>query len=103
MCVIDLKNLDPNRIKRSVQAQYNTEASYIAAQAVNARQGAARAMEEDEKGAADPMAAMERQTAQSKGPAFVAAKDRTTIAQPGETNGTNGVNEDEIRIDDDDL
>ena len=47
------------RIKRSVQAQYNTEVSFLAAQAVSARQGqpAAADDEMDATDAADPMAA----------------------------------------------
>lgn len=75
------------RIKRSVQAAFNTEASYVAAQAASARLGAkAKAaaaddgMDEDE--AADPMAALEGGAgAATKGPSFVAAKQKTGISQ----------------------
>ncbi|KZT53566.1 hypothetical protein CALCODRAFT_474574 [Calocera cornea HHB12733] len=84
------------RIKRSVQAQYNTEVSFLAAQAVAARKG--ERLEEGEGPAAadeaDPMARAER-AAGVKGPAFVAAKERTTVLQE------EAVNEDEIRMDED--
>ncbi|RDB20992.1 Pre-mRNA-splicing factor SYF1 [Hypsizygus marmoreus] len=60
------------RIKRSVQAQFNTEASYLAAETMAARQGARKAEEETE--AQDAMAAAEKQAGGVKGPAFVAAK-----------------------------
>lgn len=92
------------RIKRSVQAQYNTEASYLAAQAVTAREGAAREVEATQNGSSDPMAARERDTAQqNKGPAFVAAQNRTTIQQVDELSEAPQGNADEIQIDDDDL
>ncbi|CAA7267929.1 unnamed protein product [Cyclocybe aegerita] len=57
------------RIKRSVQAQFNTEASYLAAQTTSAREGTRQAEEASE--APDAMAAAEKQT---YGGAFVAAK-----------------------------
>jgi pre-mRNA-splicing factor SYF1 len=60
------------RIKRSVQAQFNTEASYLAAQALAASKGAAKIAEED--AALDPMAAAERQAGGKGGPTFVSAK-----------------------------
>ena len=64
------------RIKRSVQAQFNTEASYLAAQALAARQGAAKNAEEEEA-VMDPMAAAERQSGGGKGgPTFVSAKQQ---------------------------
>lgn len=62
------------RIKRSVQAQFNTEASYLAAQTMAARQGATLEEEEEDISQADPMAAAERQANGTKGPAFVAAQ-----------------------------
>ncbi len=62
------------RIKRSVQAQFNTEASYLAAQALAASQGAAKDAEEE--AALDPMAAAERQTGSKAGPTFVSAKQQ---------------------------
>jgi pre-mRNA-splicing factor SYF1 len=68
------------RIKRSVQAQFNTEASYLTAQTVGALNGNANgaggggsgADSEDESGG-DAMANAERAAA-ANGPAFVAAK-----------------------------
>ena len=48
------------RIKRSVQAQFNTEASFLAAQTMSARKGAAAELEKESADAADPMAAMEQ-------------------------------------------
>lgn len=90
-------------IKRSVQAQYNTEASYLAAQAVSARKGAAEEIEAEQRAAVDPMAAAEREAIGAKGPAFVAAKDRTTVQQSQENGMTARGNADEIQIDDDDL
>lgn len=85
------------RIKRAVQASYNTESSFIAAQTAAAKKGeksidAARAVAE----AADPMAGLEREAAGSGGgggkergpaPAFVAS----TLTK---TNG-NGIDEQE--------
>ena len=86
------------RIKRSVQAQFNTEASYLAAQTMAARQGAI-----DDRGdmsPTNPMAAAERQATGTKGPAFVAAASRqdtasSDVAAPSQTNA------DEIHISDD--
>ncbi|KAG8927430.1 pre-mRNA-splicing factor syf1 [Tulasnella sp. 417] len=87
------------RIKRSVQAQYNTEASYLAAQALSFRQGGAQEIESEHKSASDPMAAMEREALGTKGPSFVPSKDRTTIQQVEEAPQGNA---DEIEIDDED-
>jgi pre-mRNA-splicing factor SYF1 len=55
------------RIKRAVQASYNTENSFIAAQAAAARKGTEKPTDAAAlaaKDAADPMAAMERSLAQ---------------------------------------
>ncbi|KAJ7470312.1 hypothetical protein FB451DRAFT_1368272 [Mycena latifolia] len=86
------------RIKRSVQAQFNTEASYLAAQTIAAKQGTRIAEQEAE--ATDAMAAAEKANA----PAFVAAK-QTALPQPeGETNDAAApaaANADEIHISDD--
>jgi hypothetical protein len=68
------------RIKRAVQAAFNTEASYIAAQAAAARLGKKGddAGSDDEAGAAkDPMAALEGSA--PKGPSFVAAKQKGVL------------------------
>jgi len=94
------------RIKRSVQARFNTEASYLAAQTMTAPQKSVG----DEVGAqADPMAAAERQAGGAKtGPSFVAAK-KTAALQEGESSAAPAVedangdagNADEIHISDD--
>jgi len=90
------------RIKRSVQAQFNTEASYLAAQTMVVTQGAAL-REEDDSQAVDPMAAAERQVNGAKGPAFVAAK-RSVVKQMEPTEEvavSSQANNDEIHISDD--
>ena len=85
------------RLKRAVQAQFNTEASYLAAQTVTASAAGASAQGEDGAAAAgeDAMAAAER--AAVKGPAFVSASSnpvKETGAKPVE-------NAEEIHISDD--
>ena len=90
------------RIKRSVQAQFNTEASYLAAQAMAARQGAS---EQEDSVPQDAMAAAEKQVnGGAKGPAFVSA---TKTALPKATAESNvepqPANADEIHIDEDDM
>lgn len=67
------------RIKRSVQAQFNTEASYLSAQTTAAREGT-RKVNDDDHEAGDAMAAAEKQAG---GPAFVAAK-KTALHKPEE-------------------
>jgi len=91
------------RIKRSVQAQFNTEVSYLAAQTMAAREGATAA--DDDEGPTDAMAAAEKQAGGGvRGPAFVAAK---STALPPPDNVENGApeppeaNADEIHISDD--
>ncbi|KAF8418902.1 hypothetical protein L210DRAFT_967676 [Boletus edulis BED1] len=89
------------RIKRSVQAQFNTEASYLAAQTLSAKQNGAPA---EPAPPTDAMAAVEQQASATKGPAFVAAKKTAhppegTGAQPTPQEG----NVDEIQIEDEDL
>ncbi|KAG8910602.1 pre-mRNA-splicing factor syf1 [Tulasnella sp. 417] len=88
------------RIKRSVQAQYNTEASYLAARALSSRQGGAQEIESEHKDASDPMAVIEREALGTKGPSFVSSKDRTTIQQAERAPQGNA---DEIQIHDEDL
>ena len=91
------------RIKRSVQAQFNTEASYLAAQMAAKESGL-----ETEAHAApvDAMAAAERQAVAGgggKAPAFVSAKSSTTVREqePLEAATAPQANEDEIHISDD--
>jgi len=91
------------RIKRSVQAQFNTEASYLAAQmAVKEGQGVIE--EEDSAMPADPMAAAERQAGGgTKGPSFVSAK-QNPVVQPQTEDSQSAAgqgNADEIHISDD--
>lgn len=88
------------RIKRSVQAQFNTAASYLVAQAEATKQGnrdAAAAEEAKTAEAADPMVAAEREAGKPKGPSFVASTQNPTAA--AEPVG----NSEEIQIDEDDF
>ncbi|KDQ10160.1 hypothetical protein BOTBODRAFT_137085 [Botryobasidium botryosum FD-172 SS1] len=91
------------RIKRSVQAQYNTEVSYLAAASMVASKGGAGAMavdEDSEDKTADPMAMAERDANKGRGLAFVAATQKpATLAAQEEEGGH--ANEDEIQISDD--
>ena len=93
------------RIKRSIQAQFNTDVSYIAAYAMSAQQraSAAAAAGMASQPAAiddsDPMARAEREAAagsRSAAPAFVAATQSQAPAQ------TTDKNEEEMGADDDD-
>lgn len=105
------------RIKRAVQASFNTETSFIAAQTAAAAKGTERPTEtakQDAKDAADPMAAMERDmaaTTNGKGgaPKFVASTQSRIDAngiEEGETangNGGESANPDAIEVDDEDI
>jgi pre-mRNA-splicing factor SYF1 len=94
------------RIKRSVQAQFNTEASFLAAQAMAARQVTNKGIVDATAEVTDPMAAAEKEAGVSSG--FVAARH---TARPNESEDAseeaNGVqnsgvqNEEEIHISDD--
>lgn len=88
------------RIKRSVQAQFNTEASFLAAQTVAARKGAAIDASAYAVNEADPMAAAEREA--GKGMAFVPAKQNAGTKEPQaiEPESIQQQNEDEIQISD---
>ncbi|KAI6116899.1 hypothetical protein EDD16DRAFT_1590957 [Pisolithus croceorrhizus] len=86
------------RIKRSVQAQFNTEASYLAC-----------TNSEASPQPSDPMAAAEQQAGGTKGPSFVAAK-KTALPRldgsPTETPQTakeSEMNADEIQISDEEV
>jgi pre-mRNA-splicing factor SYF1 len=99
------------RIKRAVQASFNTENSFIAAQAAAAAKGSEKPTEtakQAAKDAADPMAAMERDMANGggggKAPKFVAStqvKINANGIEGGE--GTEDVNPDAIEVDEDDI
>ncbi|EMD38479.1 hypothetical protein CERSUDRAFT_135308 [Gelatoporia subvermispora B] len=82
------------RIRRSVQAQFNTEASYLAAQMASKES----AVEEEPAAPADPMAQAERQAGGTKGPAFVSAK-QNPVRQEEQTQSASALaNEEEIHI-----
>lgn len=85
------------RIKRSVQAQFNTEASYIAAQMAS-KKGEIEQAEAETEMDIDPMAAMEREAGGKKGPAFVAASSNPVIQKPSLEPEANA---EEIHISDD--
>lgn len=87
------------RIKRSVQAQFNTQSGYLAAQ-MAAKEGE---QEDEDEVPADPMAAAERAAGGAKGPAFVAAKQNTNVRLEEAPPPTAAPvqNEDEIQISDD--
>jgi pre-mRNA-splicing factor SYF1 len=88
------------RIKRSVQSQYNTEASFLA---VHALGGKKEGVDKGATGTVDPMAAAEKQAA--KGPSFVRA---SATALPLPENGAEAEstlaggegNEEEIQMSD---
>nr|XP_023907886.1 pre-mRNA-splicing factor syf1-like [Quercus suber]POF16319.1 pre-mrna-splicing factor syf1 [Quercus suber] len=102
------------RIKRSVQAQFNTDVNFVASQAL-ARQQAQQAGtetdgdEEMEESNLDAMAVLERQARAPVG--FVAASTGPEMSKINQPNVANGIaepppavvvtNEDEINIDDD--
>ena len=99
------------RIKRAVQASFNTEASFVAAQAAAAVKGTEMptdAADQAAKDAADPMAAMERDMApaQKSGPAFVASTlingniEASGVEVEG---GEGGANPDAIEMDEDEF
>ncbi|KAF8969894.1 hypothetical protein BDZ97DRAFT_1902300 [Flammula alnicola] len=79
------------RIKRSVQAQFNTEASYLAAQTISARQGAKKVERKQAYGGGN-------------GPAFVAAK-KAPANEPSSEDvvPSQANNADEIQISDDEM
>ena len=83
------------RIRRSVQALFNTEASYLAAQTVAARQGKAPTNVVAQP--LDPMAAIEQPSG------FVKATQETGLHGDGvEQEASTQPNEDEIQISDED-
>ncbi|TDL27268.1 spliceosome complex protein [Rickenella mellea] len=93
------------RIKRSVQAQFNTEASFLAAQALATRKGGATVDAGATAKSADPMAEAERQSGNGKTTAFVPATN-STGTKPPDANPEGAPapeqNDDEIQISDDD-
>ncbi len=91
------------RIKRSVQAQFNTAASYLVAKTESTKPSN---IEQDAATSAvplDPMAAAERATLDKpKGPSFVAAQ-QPIGAPPTEAPAQPTTNVEEIQIDDDEF
>lgn len=101
------------RIKRSVQASYNTESSFIAAQTAAAKKSAGSLPTDDaaaaSKDAADPMAGLEREAAaagKKPAPSFVASTltktNQNGIDEPDAEDGGEVVNPEAIDIEDDD-
>ncbi|KAG6331528.1 hypothetical protein ID866_7563 [Astraeus odoratus] len=94
---------DMLRIKRSVQAQFNTEASYLAAQTLSTKRTNVTEQEASPQ-PSDPMAAAEQQANGPKGPSFVAAKKTTLPRLEGSEPPQDGKqpegNADEIQISD---
>jgi pre-mRNA-splicing factor SYF1 len=91
------------RIKRSVQAQFNTEASFLAAQTMAAARRGAQVDLDAGPGPADPMAAAEQ--AAGKAPAFVAAKKTSKPVDGDEAPSSAGAdaNVEEIHISDEEM
>ena len=91
------------RIRRSVQAKYNTEASYLAAQTLAAREG--KVIDAAPSAPAlDPMAAAE-QAGNTKG-GFVAAQHHRPPREAPDGSASAGApeaNAEEIQIDEDDV
>ncbi|KAF8321100.1 spliceosome complex protein [Clavulina sp. PMI_390] len=86
------------RIKRSVQAQFNTAASYLVAQAEATRAGTKAALEASSAAPHDAMAAAEQEAGKPKGPSFVASTQN-----PAKEASQDVGNKDEIQIDDDEF
>ena len=106
------------RIKRAVQASFNTETSFIAAQASAARKGTEKPTETASavaKDAADPMATMEREMGASKStggaraggaPTFVASTMKNPSASVDEVGVEvegGAANPDAIEMDEDEF
>lgn len=105
------------RIKRAVQASFNTETSFIAAQAAAASKGTEKptdASAQEAQEAADPMAAMERElntigadgARKGGAPAFVASTLNKTNANgidEGEKEASEIANPDAIVMDEDEF
>ncbi|TXT13298.1 hypothetical protein VHUM_00665 [Vanrija humicola] len=99
------------RIKRAVQASFNTDSAFVAAQAAVAANGGEKPTDvaaAAARDAADPMAAMEKELAESApaarggAPAFVASSLKPA-AQHEEAVEASAANPDAINIDDDEF
>ncbi|GAA5853854.1 hypothetical protein JCM3766R1_005383, partial [Sporobolomyces carnicolor] len=96
------------RIKRAVQAAFNTEASYLSAKLQQMQRGQAEAQEAVNGGVdVDPMAALDRATSTTAVRGFVPAANGQKVGGDGTKGddaegGASKGNADEIAIDDDD-
>ncbi|KAK4047853.1 pre-mRNA-splicing factor syf1 [Microbotryomycetes sp. JL201] len=95
------------RIKRAVQAAFNTEASYLSAKMSQVQAGGQAAQEAvndaTAEASADPMAALENQAKGSgMASAFVKASDQSAQIKGNQEAQAQAGNADEIAIDDDD-
>ncbi|BEI83987.1 hypothetical protein CcaverHIS002_0405910 [Cutaneotrichosporon cavernicola] len=94
------------RIKRAVQASYNTNESFLAAQKAAAVSGGEKptdAAEEAAREAADPMAAMEREMGGGGAPAFVASTLKAQAQHEEMVPAEGAANPDAIDIADDEF
>lgn len=94
------------RIKRAVQASYNTNESFLAAQKAAAASGGEKptdAADEAARDAADPMAAMEREMGGGAAPAFVASTLKAQAQHEEMPAAEGAANPDAIDIADDEL
>jgi pre-mRNA-splicing factor SYF1 len=94
------------RIKRAVQASYNTNESFLAANKAAAASGGEKptdAADEAAREAADPMAAVEREMGGAGAPAFVASTLKPTAQHEEMPAAGEEANPDAINIDDDEF
>ncbi|PWN27913.1 TPR-like protein [Jaminaea rosea] len=92
---------DMLRLKRSVQAQYNTDLSYISAEAQQAAKGAATEMATAASMAADPMAQLEAEQQQQQQRGGVASTGMFVSAKTEQGSGKKGEEEKEEKDEDD--
>jgi pre-mRNA-splicing factor SYF1 len=103
----DGRRLQYLRIKRAVQAAFNTEASYLSAKLQQLQKGG-QAAQEAVAGApdVDPMAALDRATGGTRVSGFVAASGGAKVGGQADGDAAEEApaqgNADEIAIDDDD-
>ena len=95
------------RIKRAVQAAFNTEASYLSAKLQQLQKGGQAAQEAVAGGPdVDPMAALDRATGGTRVSGFVAASGGAKVGGQADGDAAEEApaqgNADEIAIDDDD-
>ena len=88
------------RIRRSVQASFNTEAHYLAAQSLHTSGNNNESRSDEIIEAADPMANLEKTQAI---PGFVKGKNQAKVGAEEDKGDENVNNADEIEIDEDDV